>query len=295
MASEEPGQDGEDLEADLREYGEGLGVDADVDPDLHWVVEEAFNAPLPTSWTEHVDDDGRIYFFHETSGESSWEHPMDAVYRELVGLVKLARTEQFSASEAERGVFIHQHLRQVHQRAIEGIDGWSGPYCGEDAQEFYYNVSLQVSVWENPLAQWEHELELRHSMLCRCLLPERTFVGADGTVERTSLAGERISGLALLQALQLPLELVKRIPTEGEGEPPLTPSTTRSFHTARSSRSQISSSRSKEEKRERRERRARERAERDAARGAAPVAPDKQTVAFSGQTKERISIFTKPE
>merc|ERR1712113_168680 len=142
------------------------------------------------------------------------------------------------------------------------------------------NVALQVSVWENPLAQWEHELVLRHSLLCRCLLPEGTVVGADGTVERVNVAGERVSGEALLQALQLPLQLVKRIPTEHEGDqPPNTPSTTRSFHTARSSRSQISSGRSKEEKRERRERRARERAdraerERGAASGATPVAPD---------------------
>merc|ERR1711972_1197941 len=97
-------------------------------------------------------------------------------------------------------------------------------------------------------------------------LPERTVVGADGV----PLAGERVSGLALLQQLQLPLELVKRIPTDNDGDqPPNTPSTSRSFHTARSSRSQISSSRSKEEKRERRERRARERAEREERRAAA--------------------------
>ena len=33
--------------------------------DLLWVVQEAFNAPLPLSWTEYTDDEGRVYFFNQ--------------------------------------------------------------------------------------------------------------------------------------------------------------------------------------------------------------------------------------
>lgn len=217
-------------DADLREYGEGLGVDAEPDSDLLWVVQEAFNAPLPTSWSEHTDDEGRVYFFHTLSGESAWEHPMDAVYRELIGLVKLPRwTELPMPTEAERGVFVRDHLGQVHQRALEAIEGWSGPYSSE-VGEFYYSEALKVSTWECPIAEWEHELVLRHHVLCRCLLPERTVVGADGSVEPLPAPGVETSGSDLLAALQLPLGLVKRVVDDLQPETP----SSRSFHTARS-------------------------------------------------------------
>ena len=42
-----------------------LGVDLQQHSDLLWVVQEAFNAPLPLSWTEYTDDEGRVYFFNQ--------------------------------------------------------------------------------------------------------------------------------------------------------------------------------------------------------------------------------------
>jgi len=240
--------------ADLREYGQGLGVHAEDDADLAWIVQEAFNAPLPASWSEHTDDEGRLYFFREASGESSWEHPMDGVYRELVDIVKEVRRDDVMSDDAERARLIHSHLRNVHQRALEALEGWSGPYSSSEG-EYYYNAALKISVWESPLAEWGHELVLRHSVLCRCLLPDRTVVGADGTVERLPPAGmPQVSGAELLLALQLPLELVRRADPDSTGQP-RTPSTSRDYFTARSgcstTRSVISSARSGERHRER--------------------------------------------
>jgi len=230
---------------DLTTYAQGLGVEQE-DADLHWLVQEAFHATLPLSWSEHTDDEGRLYFFREASQESSWEHPMDAVYRELVSLVKQARnTESMYAPDASqssiasRAALIHAHLRQVHQRALEALEGWSGPYASTEG-EYYYNEALKVSVWESPLLEWNHEIVLRHDVLCRCLLPEHSTVGADGSVER--LSPMRVSGAELLQHLQLNLELVKRGETDGN---PQSPATSRDYLTARSgastTRSQISS------------------------------------------------------
>lgn len=234
---------------DLYAYGLGLGVDRETDPDLLWLVQEAFHATLPLSWSEHTDDEGRLYFFREASGESSWEHPMDAVYRELVGLVKQVRGDPTTCAsapdiEAARARLIHTHLRQVHQRALEVLEGWSGPYVSAEG-EYYYNERLRVSVWVSPLVEWSHELVLRHDVLCRCLLPENSMVGADGTAERLPPAGvPRVSGAELLLHLQLPLELVKRGDSDGSDQP-RTPSTSREYHTARSgastTRSQLSS------------------------------------------------------
>eukprot|EP00929_Paragymnodinium_shiwhaense_P015151 TRINITY_DN123189_c0_g1_i1.p1 TRINITY_DN123189_c0_g1~~TRINITY_DN123189_c0_g1_i1.p1 ORF type:complete len:359 (-),score=59.95 TRINITY_DN123189_c0_g1_i1:189-1265(-) len=230
------GNDDAPREDDLREYAESLGVDMDREMDLLWVVEESFHAPLPSSWTEHTDDEGRCYFFHEASNQSTWEHPTDAVYRELLGLVQHIRSDV--AGLQQRAVCVHDHLRQVHQRAMQAIEGWSGPYSSE-VGEYFYNEALKVSTWENPVSEWENELLIRHTVLCRCLLPEHTTISSDGSIcaagGESSLAGA--AGINLLQALQLPLGQVR--PTD-TADQPQTPSTTRSIHTYHTARSMLS-------------------------------------------------------
>jgi len=302
IACDKGGCDTAEEAADLREYGQGLGVDVEDDADISWIVQEAFNAPLPASWSEHIDDEGRLYFFREASGESSWEHPMDAVYRELVDIVKEVRRGDVRSDESDRARLVHGHLRQVHQRALDALEGWSGPYSSSEG-EYYYNAALKVSVWESPLAEWSHELVLRHSVLCRCLLPDRTVVGADGTVERIPPAGApQVSGAELLLALQLPLELVRRADPDDQ---PRTPSTSREYFTARSgcstTRSQLSSTRSGERKADR---------ERGAARSSfgaavASISPGRSDPASSNMKRspkrapkpppDTITIFTRPD
>jgi len=224
--------------ADLYEYGQTLGVDLEREAYLQWVVEEAFNAPLPASWTEHTDEEERVYFFNEATNMSSWEHPMDAVYRELVGFVKQVSESAHPLAEDQRLALIQEHLRQVHQRALERLEGWSGPYASE-AGEYYYNEALKVSTWESPLGEWEQELSTRHALLCRCLVPEYTALA--GAEDEHFHDAEDI-----LKNLQLPLDLIRR-DTSGD-QPPATPTSARSFHTARSAcsaRSQPVSGRSK--------------------------------------------------
>eukprot|EP00741_Cyanophora_paradoxa_P002638 tig00000615_g2560.t1 len=69
----------------VREFAVGLGIDPDEDSDLMWIVEEAFQAPLPGGWTEHVSENDLVYFFNSETGESTWEHPLDRHYRALLG------------------------------------------------------------------------------------------------------------------------------------------------------------------------------------------------------------------
>lgn len=213
----------------LTAYGQSLGVDVQRHGDLLRVVREAFHAPLPPGWTEHTDDQGQLYFFQETQNQSHWEHPMDAVYRELLALVLQLRDQEPEAGQARMAEVIHSHLREVHQRALRDLESWSGPYSSQEG-EFYFNEQLQVSAWENPLLQWEQELLKRHAVLCSCLLPEGG--GADSSLSSSSGSSD------LLAALHLPLNLVRR----NADDVPETPST-RSFHTARSTGSPRSSHR----------------------------------------------------
>ncbi|CAL1154997.1 unnamed protein product, partial [Cladocopium goreaui] len=68
-------QESENSDGDFKEFAKSLGVDAE-DGDLLWVAKEAFEAPLPSGWSEHLDPEGRVYFFSQVTQQSSWSHPM---------------------------------------------------------------------------------------------------------------------------------------------------------------------------------------------------------------------------
>eukprot|EP00421_Protoceratium_reticulatum_P038725 CAMPEP_0168448626 /NCGR_PEP_ID=MMETSP0228-20121227/47188_1 /TAXON_ID=133427 /ORGANISM="Protoceratium reticulatum, Strain CCCM 535 (=CCMP 1889)" /LENGTH=286 /DNA_ID=CAMNT_0008463159 /DNA_START=42 /DNA_END=899 /DNA_ORIENTATION=- len=222
------GSDGEaDGEADVREYGKTLGIDADRDADLLWVVHEAFVASLPPSWTEYCDEDGRVYFYNQATRESSWSHPMDGVYREIIQLVKAVRAEPGGASDARRAEAVQAHLEAVRGRAMEQLEGWSGPYTSENGA-YYHNAALDVSLWDSPVDEWQSELELRQQVLHRCLL-------AGGTAPGRGLEGAA-AGLTEETLGRLPLGLHARSP--GENAPlPQSPGSARSARSFLSARS----------------------------------------------------------
>mmetsp|Transcript_70849 Transcript_70849/g.148215 ORF Transcript_70849/g.148215 Transcript_70849/m.148215 type:complete len:326 (+) Transcript_70849:152-1129(+) len=253
-----------EMTGDLHEYGLSLGVDLDVEQeeDLAWAVREAFNAPLPSSWTEYMDDTGRAYYIKDGSTESTWEHPMDSVYRELLELIKDVRTRKPPLSLQEQEDIVRQHLRQVHQRAKADLEGWSGPYASEQG-DYYYSDKLNISSWDCPTAEWEQELALRHNVLARYLMPELVATSPGSSPNGSAFGGAGASSHHMLQALRLQLGNLQRPgPNPVEGSIP-EPSTSRSYHTARSH----CSSRSGRSHKDRKERRTRE--ERRAAREAA--------------------------
>uniref|UniRef100_A0A7S2AHG8 WW domain-containing protein n=1 Tax=Alexandrium andersonii TaxID=327968 RepID=A0A7S2AHG8_9DINO len=220
-----------EADKDLLEYGQSLGLhdlESEKDADLKWVVNEAFEAPLPNNWTEHVDAEGRVYFFDQISEESTWSHPMDGVYRELIAFIKTVRAED-ALSHPERLVDkVREHLLEVHQRALTHLEGWSGPYAAETGQ-YYFNDRLRLSTWVSPIDGWEYELAVRHSVLHRSLLAGCTRV-EDTTRPSSS------PDLLMTPMLQLPLGLARR---EDDAQ-----SSSRSFYTARESSRSGASARS---------------------------------------------------
>jgi len=224
---------GTDSDADLREYGKTLGVDLDSDQDLVWVVQEAFVAALPPSWSEYYDEDGRVYFYNQVTQESSWSHPMDSVFREVIQLVRDLRAERPVASEARRASAVQAHLEAAHQRAMAQLDGWSGPYTSETGT-YYHNAALQVSVWENPVDEWQSELQVRQQVLHRCLLMGASAVG--GSNGRPSEPEQNSLGLTEAALRQLPLGLNARRPDE-MAPAPMSPGSARSARSFLSARS----------------------------------------------------------
>lgn len=215
-------QDGLPEQVDLRGYGKSIGVDLDIDQDLQWVVEEAFAASLPGNWIEYADSEGRVYFFNQVTEETSWFHPMDSVFRELLALIKKLRAESPPAPEASRLQAIHEHLLEVHERARSHLDGWSGPYSSE-AGPYFFSEKYNASTWYSPIDQWQVELALRHRVLQRGLLLDWHSAASSLTSDTDQLVE--------LPHLTLGLE---RPSLRGAAERPRSPSSARSFLSARS-------------------------------------------------------------
>eukprot|EP00434_Breviolum_minutum_P028838 symbB.v1.2.025507.t1/scaffold2452.1/size150514/8 len=166
LSSDVGPQDSENSEGDFKEYAKSLGID-DEDGDLLWVAKEAFQAPLPSGWSEHLDPEGRVYFFSQVTQQSSWSHPMDDVFRELIELIKSVR--RLDPPEASVMDAVQSHLQSSHDRATAALEGWSGPYMAEDG-EYFCNFQQGVSTWHNPVQEWQTELAVRQQVLHRCLL-----------------------------------------------------------------------------------------------------------------------------
>ena len=71
-------------EEKLQEYAEYLGIDPETEEDILWIARRCMNAPLPKGWKEFTDDQGQSYFHHEAKQETSWDHPLDSHFKQLV-------------------------------------------------------------------------------------------------------------------------------------------------------------------------------------------------------------------
>jgi hypothetical protein len=86
VLDEEQGQYDEDYEptdTEIADYCEWLGVDPAADRPLMWIVREALKAPLPEHWRLCYTEDRELYYFNVHTGESIWDHPLDAFYKAL--------------------------------------------------------------------------------------------------------------------------------------------------------------------------------------------------------------------
>jgi len=221
---------------DFQQYCRSLGVVGLLaqDADLMWVVQQAFQAPLPRSWTEYVDDEGRVYFFNLVTEQSTWEHPLDCIYRELIELIVRVRKSVPPASQEQRVQVVHQHLVEAHGKALAELETWSGPYQSETGS-YFHNDTLHVSTWVSPVEDKEFELLIRQSVLYQCLLADMYHNNVE-VAAGAPTAELKAPPEALLPELQLPLR-------EAHHSETACPDSSRSFHTAKeSSRSATSRS-----------------------------------------------------
>uniref|UniRef100_A0A672H0R0 WW domain-containing protein n=1 Tax=Salarias fasciatus TaxID=181472 RepID=A0A672H0R0_SALFA len=81
---EEHDEDYEPTEEDIREFAIDLGIDPDTEPELLFLAREGYVARLPPEWRPCKDEEGNLYYFNFSTGQSAWEHPTNEYFRRLV-------------------------------------------------------------------------------------------------------------------------------------------------------------------------------------------------------------------
>merc|ERR1719295_2511247 len=94
ILEEKPSEEFEPTEEEVRNYAEWLGMDPEVDADLMYLAREGLKAPLTDGWKPCQNAEGEIFYFNFETGHSSWDHPADETYRNLVQDKKREKRER---------------------------------------------------------------------------------------------------------------------------------------------------------------------------------------------------------
>ncbi|XP_027737144.1 centrosomal protein of 164 kDa [Empidonax traillii] len=71
-------------EQEIQNFAPIIGIDPEKESELLWLARECLVAPLPPDWKPCQDTTGDVYYFNFATGQSTWEHPCDEHYRQLV-------------------------------------------------------------------------------------------------------------------------------------------------------------------------------------------------------------------
>ncbi|XP_073718991.1 uncharacterized protein [Misgurnus anguillicaudatus] len=90
-------------EQEIHEYAVEIGIDPEREPELLWLAREGMVAPLPAEWKPCQDVTGEVYYFNFSTGQSTWDHPCDEQYRQLV-ILERERAQQARTLPAASGL-----------------------------------------------------------------------------------------------------------------------------------------------------------------------------------------------
>jgi centrosomal protein CEP164 len=104
VLEEELPENYEPTEEEILEYASWLGMDVEQEKDLFWIAREGLKAPLPEHWKPCKTNEGEIYYFNFATGDSVWDHPCDAYYKNLYAdeKKKFQESKKSAASAKEK-------------------------------------------------------------------------------------------------------------------------------------------------------------------------------------------------
>jgi hypothetical protein len=89
--------------ASLVTHAHALGVDLNLEPQLQPVIEDSLACELPYPW-EMVEDDECNYYYNRSTGQSTYTHPMDNHYRQVISTYRaLASDKDGLPQDQEQG------------------------------------------------------------------------------------------------------------------------------------------------------------------------------------------------
>lgn len=79
------------------DYAKRLGIDPDAEPHLLDLAREGLMAALPKGWSPCFHEaSGAWYYYQASTGTTTWEHPLDAIYKGLVEQARAGNKRQMS-------------------------------------------------------------------------------------------------------------------------------------------------------------------------------------------------------
>ncbi|XP_034237111.1 centrosomal protein of 164 kDa isoform X2 [Thrips palmi] len=101
-------------EEEVREYAVRIGIDPTSESHLIPLAREGLLKPLPKNWKPVYDQESkRYYYFNFKTKQTSWEHPLDSKFRDLV---KKNRSESLSsAGEEDSKTSIKEELKSFEE------------------------------------------------------------------------------------------------------------------------------------------------------------------------------------
>ena len=100
----DPNEGNNPTQDEIEEYASWLGADLEKDQDLFWIAREALTVSLPPGWKvyQRKDGTGEPFYFNSRTGESLWDHPLDAHFKELFLKEKAKKEEMAKAPASNR-------------------------------------------------------------------------------------------------------------------------------------------------------------------------------------------------
>lgn len=145
-------------------FARQVGINLSSETDLIWLAEAACCSPLSFPWiavssTAIGQADHSVYYYDQTSGVTSWEHPL-AQY--VLPIVQAARAWKLGNGQFET------HMAELYttydRRLREDLQYWHGPYQSASGP-YYYNASKGVSSWEDPRDTAQRMFDFQQGLL----------------------------------------------------------------------------------------------------------------------------------
>lgn len=93
-------------------------------------------------WSAFYDDEGRIYYYNEKSGESSWDAPSDFNPPPKDATEPSSEKDLESTNNSDAGDAPHESDWVI--------------YLDDDGREYYFNTATEETTWEKPVELQKH-------------------------------------------------------------------------------------------------------------------------------------------